>query len=137
MKISEHFRAEEFIPPPVFDRYGERSIWFIDERIVLAAEWLRRYTGRPMTVNNYHAGGTRRASGYRLKPIGSATMSQHLFGRAFDSLTEGMTAEEMRQIVRDNFLTLHTMFGVAAIEKDVDWLHLDCRSTLKSILMEF
>jgi hypothetical protein len=46
MALTKNFRIEEFVYPEMFDQYGEKAQWFIDKRIVQAAQLLRDKVGR-------------------------------------------------------------------------------------------
>lgn len=132
MKLTEHFVLQEFIPKGIWEKYGGKSIWFIDYRIVTIAEFFRNRYGKPITINDWHKGGNRNQAGLRYwnTSIG-ASMSQHKFGRAIDMkwLIEPMDMDEIRQDIKDwesEFLEC----GLTTIEEITDsWIHGDCRHT--------
>lgn len=130
MRLTRNFLLQEFVPPQVFDVYGERSIWFLDQRLITLAQALRDDLGRPVIINNWHSKGRYKESGFRMPhtPTGGA-LSQHKFGRAVDIKVAGMVPEKVRQHLRDNFEIYHA-FGLTTIEKDTTtWTHLDLRWT--------
>lgn len=59
MKVSNNFVIQEFIPPQIYSMFGggERCLWYIDRRIILATQLLRDILGSPLTANNWHTTG--------------------------------------------------------------------------------
>lgn len=138
-KISEHFDIREFIPPDVFNLPGKNPMWFIDKRIVLFSEWLRVYLNKPVTINNWHIGGQFKNSGFRMPndTTSAAILTAHKRGIAADLKVDGMTGEELRNIIRKNFPTLRDKFGLSTIEAGTPtWLHVDLRWTGQESLLE-
>lgn len=135
--VSKNFMIQEFVPRDVYQRFGESSIWFIDQRIITLAQHFRDLFG-PLTVNNWHAGGLFDSRGFRpcTDPDG-AKFSQHRFGRAVDLVFDDEPAEFIREYIRKNFIHLNQEFGLTTIEKDTPtWVHVDLRYTGLEHLME-
>jgi hypothetical protein len=130
MKLSANFVVEELVSKDIFQRWGEKSIWFIDPKIVAVAEFLRMHFKAAIIINNWHTGGERQYSGFREPEckIG-AKLSQHRFGRAIDFNVQGMKPAD----VRAEILTSQQLFldiGVTTMESGdftPTWTHLDCR----------
>jgi len=129
MYICKHFKAHELVPPAIYEKFGERSFMFLDERLLKLCDALREEFGSA-TINNYKWGGDRVASGLRSpdSPYYSPT-SQHSFGRAVDILFKDYTAEEVRASLKNkgnNWLG----HGVTSItlEDGVSWAHIDIRN---------
>ena len=82
-------------------------------------------------------GGPRNESGLRqFGTITGAGMSQHKFGRAADVIISGMSSEEVRKLIKNNFTELKAL-GLTTIEKDTPtWCHFDCRFTGQDELLE-
>lgn len=141
-KVSNNFYLDEFVPRSIYKRYGEKSIWFLDPRLIQLAQGLRDFLGVPVRINNWITGGRRQYSGYR-PPRSSvgAYYSQHKFGRALDiqiklSALDLKSYDELREIIRTNYKHFKTL-GVTTIEKGTKtWLHLDMRTTGKDELFE-
>lgn len=131
---SPHFLIVEFVPPEIWNQFGESSSWFVDPRIVDACEKIRVYFNKPVTVNNWHLQGQYKESGFRMPSTTTgATLSQHRFGRACDIKVKGISPEEVRDAIRMNWKS----FGVTTIEKDTPtWTHIDVRETKLSTLLE-
>ena len=137
MKIADNFDLREFVDPETWQLLGEKSRWLIDDRIINCAAALRAITGKAVTINNWHTGGQYHESGLR-SPFTTtgAKFSQHKFGRAVDCKVEGMTAEEVRQLIKQHWLHFKSV-GLTTIEKDTPtWVHLDCRNTGLETLLE-
>ena len=137
MKVADNFDLREFVDPETWQQLGEKSRWLIDDRIINCAAALRAITGKPVTINNWHTGGHYHESGLR-SPLTTtgAKFSQHKFGRAVDCKVEGMTAEEVRQLIKQHWLHFKSV-GLTTIEKDTPtWVHLDCRNTGLETLLE-
>lgn len=121
----EFFCVQEYVPPEIYKKLGDKAILLIDRRVLKTDDELRRFFGKPITINNWHRGGNRKYSGFR--PAGckvGARYSQHKYGRASDKLVSGMTAQEVRDAVIKNIgLFPH----ISVIENSVEWLHTDCR----------
>jgi hypothetical protein len=53
--------------------------------------------------------------------------SQHTFGRAFDCIFDGVTAEEVRRDILNN-PSDYAFVSITAIELGTSWLHFDTRN---------
>ncbi len=135
--MTKHFNIQELVHPDVYVARGNAAAQLIDIRIVNVAEWLREKTGKPIVINNWKYSGRYKESGLR-NPFTKtgARYSQHKYGRALDLKVQGMDAEEVRQLIRDNWAELKEI-GLTCIEKDTPtWVHIDCRHTGLSYLLE-
>ena len=146
MKISKNFDIRELVPDSIWDTYKERSIWFIDPRVISFLQELRDileeiYPGRvSVNVNTWSNGGNRTKSGYRLpNETTGAKFSQHKFGRAVDvqvfiNTSGGRTQIESKEINRIIFANEKRLMDkglttVENVEYTKGWNHLDCRHT--------
>ena len=136
--ISQHYTIQEFVPPVIYQQFGDNSIWFIDQRIVLLADWLCDYFGVHLIVNDWHKGGQFKESGFRDPATSTgAARGQHKFGRAADFKHPQMDAEGVREEIRRNYKALNQRFGVTTIEQDTPtWCHVDLRWTGLDKLLE-
>jgi hypothetical protein len=136
--ISKHYEIREFVPPEIYQLFGERSIWFIDQRIVLLADWMCDYFGSHVVINNWHTGGQYHESGFRDPMTGTgAARSAHKRGIAADFKIKDIDPEFARDEIRKNFDALHSRFGITTIEQDTpSWLHVDLRWTNQDTLLE-
>lgn len=126
MYVPEFFRAEELVPPAVHRARGRRSLQLLDPRLLEALDQLRNEFG-PITINNWHVGGTFTESGLRTpeckhyKPY-----SQHTFGRAADCKFALHEPEYIRRMILDN---PHKYPFINFVELDTPtWVHIDVRN---------
>ena len=136
MKVSKDFSIHEFVPAMIYERYVDRSAWFIDPRLVLLAQFIRDRFMAEITINNYMAGGNYQYSGFRdhACTIG-AVNSQHRAGRAMDFRVKGLVPEEVRQDMISHF-PLYREAGLTTIEAGTPtWVHADCRFTNQDTLL--
>lgn len=126
-KISEHFLIPELVPPEIWNAWGEKSIWFIDRRIVNAAEKIRTYFNVPMFINTWHWGGQYKERGFRsFGTTTGAQFSQHKFGRAIDFSFTNIKSDEVFEVITKKWAD----FGITTIEQGTrGWNHVDVRDT--------
>jgi len=126
--IGKNFVIQEFVDKATYERFGDKSEWFIDPRVFKIAQLVRDLFG-PVTINNWHAGGPRQWSGLR---TGNSkyytTYSQHSFGRAIDMNFKDAEIKEVTKYILDNEFTFRKL-GLGGIELDKTWLHLDVRNS--------
>ena len=121
---TKYFKLHELVDKETYEQYGQVAWQFLDERMLMALDQLREALG-PITVNNWKWGGQFQWRGLRTsKCRQGAKMSQHRFGRAVDFDVKGMTAREVRAYIRKHF----DDFGIACIERKVNWVHMDFRN---------
>lgn len=137
--LDTSFVIEEFVPPETYEKWGDRSVWFINPNTVLFSQWLKDVTGGvTVTINNWKWGGVRKYSGYRPPDceIG-AKESAHKRADAIDIIVEGFTPIQVRALIKGNFKLLKARFGVTGYELDTDtWTHIDFRWTNSEELNE-
>lgn len=153
MKVSENFDIREFVPRSIWNRFGEKSIWFIRPEVIKIAQaykdlFTTHYQSQhknvasvAIKINDWMYGGGKQFSGFRPPEsnIGAA-LSQHRFGNAFDCeiiivYKDGTRKEadyaEVHRVVKANWAYL-SRIGLTTIESLKDaagWLHSDCRNT--------
>jgi uncharacterized protein YcbK (DUF882 family) len=138
MKVSEHFDLRELVDPSTFENEGANAVKLIDKRIPALLEKIRQLCGnRSMTINNWHTGGRFQYRGYRPQYVKvGAAKSMHKQGKAVDFDVKGMTADEVRGILRLNQIELMKL-GLTRIETGVSWVHIDLKETGLNYLYEF
>jgi hypothetical protein len=125
--IPKHFAIEEFVPPEKFKLMGEAALTLMDSRILITADQLREFFDTTITINNYKWKGDRIYSGWRPQdcPEG-APNSAHKAGQAIDCIIHEINGEQARREIIKN----RTKFPyITRMEKDVIWLHVDCKFT--------
>ena len=125
MYTPKHFAVHELVPQDVYNKWGDKSLMFLDDRILMNADTLRDRYGR-ITINNWYWGGDRQWSGLRTEGCSYGSQySQHRFGRALDHVFIEVTAEEVRQDVLKN----PDLFPfITSMELNTSWAHFDCRN---------
>ena len=125
--IPKHFKASEFLP----NGYSDLSV--MDNRILEIADLVRELVGLPMTINS----SGRQYCGYRPAdcPIG-APKSQHKLGKAIDLHCSGMSAEDVRTLIKKAIASGH-LENIGGIEEGVSWIHLDCRDKVNGKVLYF
>ncbi len=126
MYTPKYFKAYEVVPREVYEEWGERSLMFMDDRILRNADALRERYGS-ITINDWYWGGNNQWRGLRTEDSPYGTQySQHRFGRAIDHIFKDVTAEEVRQ----DILKSPELFPlIMSMELGTSWLHVDCRNT--------
>jgi len=134
--IKDYFRIEELVDKTVYDKYGEAAWKFLDKDILTCMLVVREGLGKPITVNNWKAGGSFSQRGLRhnmsslVKNKTRLYLSAHIFGKAFDFDVKGMTAVEVREWIVANpdkfpckIRLERNMNG-----KPISWIHMDTMS---------
>jgi hypothetical protein len=153
MKVSANFDIREFVPKATWDKWKERSIWFIRKEVIELAEFYKSFflsyyqksdaniVNVLIVVNNWHTGGTNQNRGYRppSSTVGG-TESQHRFGNAFDCdiiivYKNGTKKEadykEIHKIISDNYSQFRAkgLSTIESLQHAPTWLHSDLRWT--------
>lgn len=132
MKLSANFYLNEFVPRKIYERFTDKSVQFIDMRLVHLAQYMRDYFGVGITINDWVDGGRYNESGFRDPQTGTgAVLSQHKFGRAIDCKFSGKTPQEIYEYIMANQQQFYDkgLRCLEAIEKTPTWLHCDIRET--------
>jgi len=132
-KLTDNFYLDEFIHPDIYRKFGNKSVWFIDQRMVYIAQALRDDMATPAIINNWATGGNYKSSGVRVMAAKvGAKYSQHKYGRAIDikfgSWQATKEAYDFILVNQDKYMEL----GLTTLENikyTPTWLHLDCRLT--------
>lgn len=127
MYVPEYFEAHEFVDRATYEKYGERSLMFMDQRIVWAVDQIREALDTGIIINDWKWGGNYEWSGLRTKESPWYNpYSQHSFGRALDIKVKDMDAEEVREVLMN---AQNPIAHITAIELDTPtWVHIDCRN---------
>ncbi len=123
------FSIKEFVDKQTYNKFGEKSIWFIDNDLIVQMNQLRQLFGRKITINTWAYGGNFQWRGFRTAGSPNfAKYSSHSFGRAVDFDVEGISARRARkQIIewyKEGLLTSKSI----NLETEVSWVHLDIRN---------
>jgi len=154
MKVSENFDVREFVSPDTWNKWGLRSIWFVDPLVIEIAEFYKEffcnYYGADsciIQVNDWLFGGSKIGRGYREPKQyntgqfnrNTNSESLHRQGKAFDCdiiLNFGGERKEVDYRAVHGIIKSHEFefkrAGVTTIEHPdyaPTWLHTDIRNT--------
>lgn len=130
----KYFGIKELVCPHVYEKWGESSWQFLDDRMLANLEWIREKLGKPIIVNNWAKGGQYSQRGLRCNccilviektDLRKVYLSAHIQGQAVDFNVVGMDAECVRQWIIDHADELPYP---CRLERDVSWIHMDTRS---------
>lgn len=130
-KFTDYFRTEEMVCRHVYERFGERALDFIDSRLKETLVVLREKLDRPIYINNWVWGGDKTQRGLRCNvctivreqtALEKPYLSAHVFGKGVDFNVKGMTAQQVRDWLKQNQILLPYPIRV---ESDVTWVHVD------------
>lgn len=130
-----HFTATELFPDAVINKYGEQCWQFMDDRLLETLDFIRESIDKSIFINI--RGGVKQFQnrGYRPNTYKKTLYcSPHLHGRAVDFDVDGMTAQEVRNWLKENADKLPYPLWV---EDDVTWIHIDVRQSDKDKLYFF
>lgn len=157
------FKTQEFVPPKIWIKYKEASIYKINPKILSIAETIRKYFNQPVTINNWHV-AIKDWNGDILKQIedyeqlnkvslfknrgyrpddydNKASQSLHFFGMAEDLDVHGYEAEEIRQVIFKNYKKFPFIRRMEHIDtktgKPINWVHLDIKETNRTDIVLF
>ena len=128
---SKYFKIQELVSKAVYEKYGEKSWEFIDERIIKILDLLREHFDKPITVNNWIFGGNLHQRGLRankdeiVKNKSDYYISQHCLGKAVDLNVKGMTAQEVYEDILKNKGKFPLIARIENIKNTPTWVHID------------
>lgn len=138
MKLTANISLQELVPKEVWLAEKEMAARHVDARLPVILERIRALCGgKTMTLNDWSYGGRFNYRGYRQPncPIG-ALKSMHKQGKAADFTIKGMTADQVRQVIRENAAELMQL-GLTRMEIGITWVHIDLKTTGLTTIQEF
>lgn len=127
---SKYFQVQELVPSTIYNIWGERSLQFIDERLIILLDFTREFFNKPLIINNWHLKGSYNESCFRMPDTAvGGKLSQHKFGRAADIKIPGLTSRQ----IYDEILNHEKIFMAAGLTtmENIDatptWVHIDIR----------
>jgi len=133
-ELKQFFSVQELVSRRVYDRYSERSWKFLDTDLLECLLIVRKNLGRPMTINTWNYGGTKQQRGLRENlshlvsnktRAGKLYLSAHTMGKAVDFVVKGLTAEEVRMIIKDMTFPCKIRLEHHMNGEPISWVHLD------------
>lgn len=126
--VQDFFALSELVCPHVFKRDGEQAWRYLHTDLLRVLLWLRKEVLRVPLVCNTK---TLKQRGFRCncceivrEKTAKVTLyvSPHMLGMGVDLSSNAMTAEEMREKIKENAIFAPCN---VRIEADVNWLHID------------
>lgn len=125
--IRPYFDIDELVCDHTYAKWGEKAWQFLDTDFLHCLLIIRRdILKRAMWCN----GSQKKQRGLRcnrcqmVREKTGVYLSAHCLGKAGDFTVSGLNAEQARQAIKAN---AHLLPCQIRIEKDVNWLHFDCR----------
>lgn len=125
-ELKKYFNIRELVCNHVYDRFKESAWMFLSTPLLHTLLVLRtEIVNLPMIVNT----STLKQRGLRcnlcplVKSKTYAYMSAHVSGNGIDFTCSSKTAEEIRQLIKDNQDKLPYKIR---LERNTQWVHLDC-----------
>ncbi len=135
---SKYFKIQELVSKQTYEKYGEKSWIFLDERLILTLDALREYFNAPITVNNWLWGGNLQQRGLRTncdeivknKTLkNSLYVSQHCLGKAVDFNVKNHTVKDVYKVILENPKAFPYIKRIENINKTPTWVHIDIANT--------
>jgi len=137
IKLIDGFYLDEFFDEKTYRSNKPEDLKrMIDMNLIIGISLLRKNLKTFFIINNWAVGGKRQWSGYRTKSSPQYKPgSMHSVGKAIDFISYIMTAETIRQHIRDNY-EIYKPY-IKRIESGVSWVHIDSMKTNSDNLIEF
>lgn len=132
-ELKNYFKIQELVGEETYNKHKDNAWFVFDTNLLHCLLILRTNIDKPFTINNWYKGGRFSQRGLRdntqsiLKNKKRLYLSGHVLGKAFDFDVKGMTAEEVRDWIKENEDLLpckvrleHRKDGVP-----INWVHLD------------
>lgn len=136
-KISPYFDIQELVCRHVYNKWGDRSWMFLEQKFLETLLVVRRdILKAPMYCNDWQNGGSLTQRGRRCNMCqlvrsatekGNVYLTAHASGLAGDFTVVGMSAEDARRKIINNKSMLP--YNIR-LEGGVSWLHVDCYDDL-------
>lgn len=125
-KVKKNFQLKELVCPHCVKTYGDKAWQFLSTELLSTIYVLRNEViKKPMVVNNgttFTQRGLRCNMCQSVKSKSTPYMSAHALGKAIDFHVNGMEAEEVRQLIKDN---IDKFEYPIRLEEAVSWCHCD------------
>jgi uncharacterized protein YcbK (DUF882 family) len=131
VKLSNNFYLQEFVSKYIYQKYKDNATWYVDDRLIDLAQFIRDRYKKPVIINTWHYSieGAYQYRGHR--PMNckiGAKRSQHKYGRAFDFTVDMPLTEVFSDIIlnKEKFMK-KGLTAIESIEKSRTWIHVDVR----------
>lgn len=131
-QLAQFFDLREMVCPDMYGRFHDFAWNVFDSSLLYTLLVLRRDILQvPMTINNWHTGGSFSQRGYRCnlcELVASKTRKKALYatshgtGKGLDFDAKGMTAEHARELIERHADLLPYPIR---LERGTNWVHFD------------
>lgn len=138
--VKKYFKIQELVDKQTYTRWGDNAWNFLDDRLLETILVIRRDILKVSLVcNDWAWGGKNQQRGLRtnLSPLvkektdrGILYLSQHCMGKAVDFVSSKMTAEQMRQLIKQNENKLPYKCRIEHRDSAPTWLHVDVMTSV-------
>ena len=125
-QLKKYFNLSELVCPHILEKYKDNSWMFLTTQILHTLLVLRiEIINKPLIINTSSAKqrGMRCNMCPMVKEKTTVYESAHCNGTGFDITVVGMSAEELRNKIKEHH---HKLPYPIRLEEDVTWLHIDC-----------
>lgn len=130
LKLKENFDIKELVCKHCYDRFKETAWQFLSTELLSILYTLRYIIFKaPITINNWHNGGTFSQRGLRcnmcqlVNDKRSIYLSAHCLGKAIDFNVKGLTSDEVNDLIRKHS---HLFEYPIRLESNTSgWSHID------------
>lgn len=141
---SKYFKIQELVSKNVYDKYGDKCWEFINPKIIIFLDRLRKDLDKPITVNNWFWKGEFQQRGLRANKDPMVIMkndyylSQHCLGNAVDFNVKDMSIKEVYNYIINNYNKyMDCISRIENIDTAPTWVHVDCANTNSDALVVF
>lgn len=128
----KYIKAYELVDQATYKKYGDFSLTFFDNRLLMLADKIRESFGVPITINTWYYGGDLDSRGLRQsgnddhKPY-----SPHARGMALDFNLDGVSVQDVHDWISRNheYITKTLHIPSLSVEKHkggklISWVHM-------------
>lgn len=129
-EVQKNFQLKELVCPHVLNTFGNNAWQFISTELLSVIYTLRNIIiNKPMVINSYQNNLIQRGLRCNIcqlckdkTDLNKIYISAHSLGKAIDFHVNGMSAEEVRNLIRSNIDKFECPIR---LERDVNWVHID------------
>lgn len=135
-----YFKIQEIVSPLVYKKFGDSAWKFFDEDILKDLDAIREYHGKPITVNNWHIGGSLKQCGLRCNKDELVAnkkdvyCSAHCLAKAFDLHSSNIPKlyNDVEFLIKNKRLKKIRRIESSQTTK-YTWCHIDAMQTSNDI----
>ena len=131
-ELKKYFRVQELVCNHCYTKFGELSWQFLSTELLSILYTLRvDIFKKPITINTWHNSGQFSQRGLRcnmcqlVKNKNSVYLSAHCLGKAIDFNVQGLTNEQVHNIIKQNIDKFEYNIRLESIESAPTWCHID------------